>query len=371
MIFNKSKFESCLLIYYIDANKKLLDRAMKEGYITAKWTKFLVSGAPGTGKSSFLKLLYNEDPPPNHDSTSVVAAYEARKVEIIPATIDDNSEWTKTHHRSLTELIAQRVKNSIQPLKPTESMLVNQPLEESLDHPTDQIEETSDSDDPESSNTVEYDRIFDETSLPKPTVTQDIIDLLPQVKKSEELYKAHWIYGVDTGGQAAFLDIAPSLLRYHSVNILTHKLNEKLDDKAKFFFSVKGRLIGEPEERQITNLQLLEALFCSLSSIDFPKLRNIHVKHVQETSCLILGTFLDKILDSGESLKEKNDLLWSHLNKFNKHIIEPHPAGNEVIFSVNTLARDHSKLDVANKIHIKYASATLRQKFLFAGFYCC
>ena len=77
---------------------------------------------------------------------------------------------------------------------------------------TDQIEETSDSDDLESSNTVEHDRIFDKTSLPKPTVTQDIIDLLPHVKKSEELYKAHWIYGVDTGGQAAFLNIAPSLL---------------------------------------------------------------------------------------------------------------------------------------------------------------
>ena len=163
---------------------------MKEGYITAKWTKFSVSGAPGTGKSSFLKLLYNEDPPPNHDSTSVVAAYEARKVEITPATIDDNSEWTVINHRSLTELIAPKVKNSIQPLKPTESMLVNhQPLEESLDHPTDQIEEISDSDDLESSNTVEHDQM-----LPKPTVTQeDIIDLLPHVKKSEELYKAHWI----------------------------------------------------------------------------------------------------------------------------------------------------------------------------------
>ena len=34
----------------LGANKKLLDKAMKEGYVTAKWTKFSVSGAPGTGK---------------------------------------------------------------------------------------------------------------------------------------------------------------------------------------------------------------------------------------------------------------------------------------------------------------------------------
>ena len=36
---------------------------MKEGYDTVKWTKFSVSGTPGTGISSFLNLLYNEDPP--------------------------------------------------------------------------------------------------------------------------------------------------------------------------------------------------------------------------------------------------------------------------------------------------------------------
>ena len=59
--FNQAK----LYFYYImlGANKKLLDKATKEGYVTAKWTKFSVSGALGTGKSSFLNLLYNEDPP--------------------------------------------------------------------------------------------------------------------------------------------------------------------------------------------------------------------------------------------------------------------------------------------------------------------
>ena len=51
---------------------------MKEGYVDAKWTRFSVSGAPGTGKSSFLRFLYNGDPPVHHDSTSVVVPQEAR-----------------------------------------------------------------------------------------------------------------------------------------------------------------------------------------------------------------------------------------------------------------------------------------------------
>ena len=113
----------------LDANKKLLDKAIKEEYITAKWTEFSVSGAPETGKSSFLKLLYNEDPPAYHDSTSVVAACERRKGNIIPtilATADDNSEWTKINHRCLTEMIAQVIKNCIKRLKRPQSMIGNQ-----------------------------------------------------------------------------------------------------------------------------------------------------------------------------------------------------------------------------------------------------
>ena len=93
----------------LGVNKMLLDKAMKEGYVTVKWSKFSVSAAPGTGKSSFLKLLYNEPPPEHHKSTSVVATHEARKVEIILSTIGDNFVWTKIDHNSLKEMIAQGV----------------------------------------------------------------------------------------------------------------------------------------------------------------------------------------------------------------------------------------------------------------------
>ena len=309
----------CLLL------DELLDKALKEGYVIAKWTKFSVSGAPGTGKSSFLKLLYNEDPPVHHDSTSVIVPQEARQINISCAIIDDDTTWTKINYENIKEIIAQGIKDGVRPSKRLKIQA---------------IKETSDGDD------------YKPITTPA-KISQEIVSLLPHVEKSELLYQSHWIYGVDTGGQAAFIDIAPALLRYNSVNIFTHKLNERLDDKANFFFSVKGRLIGEPEEKQITNLQLLEGSICSLSLAESLVLPNIHVKLVQETSCLILGTFLDEMLESGESLNEKNDLLWSHLNKFSEIIIKPRPASNEVIFSVNTTARGASELNVAKKIRNK------------------
>ena len=334
----------------LGANKKLLDKAMKEGYVTAKWSKFSVSGAPGTGKSSFVKLLYNEPPPEHHNSTSVIATHEARKVEIVSSTIGDDLMWTKIDHNSLKEMIAQGVKDGIRHYEihvdevedhePSERTPVDKPLEESGDHPTDQQEETSDSNDSESSTTVRH----------VPIVTQEIIDLLPLVEKSKKLFQSHWIYGVDTGGQAAFIDIAPALLRYHSVNILTHKLTERLDDKAKFFFSIKGKQIGEPVEKQITNIQLLEASFRSLTSVGSPELPNIHIKHVQEPHCIVLGTFFDKMLETGESLSEKNSCLRPILEKFGKVIIKHRTARNEIIFPINTTARGEKELKMATRI---------------------
>ena len=120
-----------------------------------------------TGKSSFLNLLFSEDLPGCHSSTSVIAAREAR---IISATVNDDSVWTEIDHESLKKLIAQGVKHSIRPLKPDvvenprslERKPINQSLQESVDHPTDQLKETSDSGDFESSTTAGYDQTFNQ-----------------------------------------------------------------------------------------------------------------------------------------------------------------------------------------------------------------
>ena len=59
------------------------------------------------------------------------------------------------------------------------------------------------------------------------------------------------------------------------------------------------------------------------------------------------------MVKSGESLKDKDDLVLSHLSNFSKIIIKPRPAGKEVIFSVNTTARSDNELNVAQKIRNK------------------
>ena len=187
---------------------------------------------------------------------------------------------------------------------------------------------------------------------PPPVSVKEITEIMPTVKESPELFNSHWIYCVDSGGQAAFLDIAPAILRYSPVNILTQKLNEKLEDKPKFFFSFKGRQIGAPVERQITNLQLLESSFRSLASINQPDLRNIHIKFSHpKPSLLVVGTFFDKMMEcSDESLGEKNARLWSTLREFRDVRINYCEAKKEIIFPVNTTARGEPELKIAERI---------------------
>ena len=173
-----------------------------------------------------------------------------------------------------------------------------------------------------------------------------------ETPESPELFNSYWIYCVDSGGQAAFLDIAPAILRYSPVNILTQKLNKKLEDKPQFFFSFKSKQIGAPVQREITNLQLLESFFRSLTSIDQPDLHKIHVKFLNpEPSLLVLGTFYDKIAECvNESLEEKNACLWSTLSQFRGAHMNFCETKKEIIFPVNTTARGEPEMKIAERI---------------------
>ena len=319
----------------------VLKSALKEGRVKVKWTKQSVSGPPGSGKSSFMKLLLNEPPPDCHDSTLVVAVPEVRMVTTTPVPeVPEVRGVTTTRFKVdkatqslikvdivlLRKMLAETIKKGVKPRSlPTSSstvVTVQSDKDDGSDRSAETISQSQESIPPPVSNT-----------------TKDILLMLPDVKESTPLLESHWIYAVDSGGQAAFLDIAPALLRYNSVNILTHKLNKKLEDVPKFYFSVEGERIGNPVERLITNLQLIEASFRSLTSVNPPNLPGIPCS-IKEPLSLVLGTFYDKINDSGESLDEKNSKLLSTLKQYGDTLILHRFRGNKVIFPVNTNARD-------------------------------
>ena len=335
----------------------MFDKALDEGKIIARYSKIAISGAPGTGKSSAMKLLLNQPPPESHHSTPLTIAPEIRKVETTsvisgydPAISSTTQIWGKVDRSSFKNMLARTVKGMLQVTTASESITSPAHINESNSSSIDDALQDSSSlmDEPQSGEVTFH-------KLPPPPTSGtaiEIIKILPTIEKSSELYNAHWIHCIDSGGQAAFLDIAPALLRYNPVNILTQKLNEKLDDQPKFYFSFKGQQIGIPVERQITNLQLLESSFRSLASIDQPDLRKIHVKFSHpKPSLLVLGTFFDKVMEcAGESLEEKNARLWFSLKQFQDVRMNYCEREKQIIFPVNTTARGESEKKIAEKI---------------------
>ena len=298
-------------------------------------------------------MLLNLPPPTHHHSTSVATTPEVRRVETTSLIAGSESAdssftsqfWEEVDTPYVKRMIAKAIKIGV-PSSTFDSTTQHEDSNSSSDDDGSQ-EET-----PPDLNEVTSVTPSKPTPPPVSQTANEIAEIMPTVKESPELFNSHWIYCVDSGGQAAFLDIAPAILRYSPVNILTQKLNEKLDDKPQFFFSFKGQQIGAPVEREITNLQLLESSFRSLVSINQPDLRDIHIKFSHpEPSLLVLGTFFDKIAECvGESLEEKNARLWSTLSQFRGVCMNYRQAKKEIIFPVNTTARGEPEMKIAEKI---------------------
>ena len=351
MTLNYRRFEIILLnvgIHNEDHVKDysgVLKSALKEGHVKVKWTKQSISGPPGSGKSSFMKLLLNEDPPEYHHSTPVVVVPEVRMVTTTPLIVGKATQsLIKVDIDLLKEMLAKAIKEGV---KPHSLPTVQSDKDDDSDHSS--SDEAQDIE--QQKNEVSVETISQpQELLPSPVsnATKEILERLPDVKTSTPLLESHWIYAVDSGGQAAFLDIAPILLRYNSVNILTHRLNEKLDDLSKFYYSVQGEVIGNPVERQITNLQLIETSIRSLTSVNPPNLPGISCLSKKPLS-LVLGTFYDKIRESGESLDEKNSKLYSTLKQYGDALILHNFDRKEVIFPINIIAKGVNRQTIAEE----------------------
>ena len=171
---------------------KLLDKALDEGKITARYSMMAMSGAPGTGKSSVLKLLLNQPPPESHHSTSVITAPEIRKVETSsvitgsdPSSSSTTQIWGKVDRSSFKNMLARTVKSMM--LQSTTSECITSPAhnnENELSSDVDRSQGSSSSmHEPQSGEVISH------TSPPPPVsaTSNEFVKILPTVEESPEL----------------------------------------------------------------------------------------------------------------------------------------------------------------------------------------
>ena len=81
----------------------MLKNALKEGHVKVKWTKQSVCGPPGSGKSSFMKLLLN---PKSDRSTSVVVVLKVRIVTTSLVVSEATQSFIKVDTNLLKDMLA-------------------------------------------------------------------------------------------------------------------------------------------------------------------------------------------------------------------------------------------------------------------------
>ena len=192
---------------------------------------------------------------------------------------------------------------------------------------------------------------------PSAVTTKELVSLISTVEKSAKLYEAHMIYAIDTGGQAAFLDIAPAILRYHSVNIVALNLTETLNALANFYYSICGKRVGSGEKRRVSTLHLVKSFVHSKCELNLPPLERIEQIAIGDPAFAVIGTHYDKYLKllkckKLETLKEKNQCLYRELEKYLDVVHSYKAEENQLIFPVDTTSRGEDAKEIAKQIRM-------------------
>ena len=280
--------------------KKLFHDAMKKGYVTSQSVVILLVGIAGSGKSSFKHVALNLPLQDQRVSTPLAEA-AIRSTSISRAIVDDPDkvEWEVVTPEKLLTMLADAIKTgeSEESSKLNESSCTEKNSCPFLTNP-----DRPDPDTRFNMNSYNSDDTFQ-------LENDNLLLLISRSKGSKRLFKVHWVYIIDTGGQPQFLQLLPAFVKNISSCVCFAKLNETLDDKPMIaFFDESSKQCGSLYQSEHSNLQIIESC-----------VRTIYSKSCllseRSPSFMIVGTHHDEYEQNppAETLEMKNSKLRTKL----------------------------------------------------------
>ena len=343
-------------------DKKLLEEAMKEGYISASFLKVIFTGAGGVGKTHTLSLIRGVPPPSSRESTDC-----ANKAVTLRVDAANDEKWEEIDVDKRKEIIAGGIcaakeKKQLEPIpEPQEEKTQMQPEPKSKSQRTVQQQPHSEAD-PKLSTPVSSQPL--ETEL-------DLMKIINELKSGEvggKLLELKWVYAVDTGGQPPFHELLSAFIKGASVCAFVVKLSETLAHRPQVEYWVDGTRVGHPFPHPLSNLQILEQSIQTIQAL--PSISN-DSESSKRPLLLVIGTHRDEQTNCEETLEEKQKILCDVINqpgfdfRFNTH-----NGAQGIIFDVNALKPEQEDKEKASTLRGVIASKMPRPENIPLRHYC-
>ena len=359
-----------LTLYHllISEYAQLLQNAKAEGYITMKCSNLVVFGGSATGKTGLLNLLANEKPceiyffpayfelPPGDHPGRGDPGYESEGFSSEGSSDTDDSlcEYEKVVVKMQTHIIV--ADEDCRNWKYTDASTIKAELLQAIKSSVPTLDGQNPSNNPETSKSeplITKTKPPHEAMKPKTQTTKDKLRL----SKPGELFKYHWIYTMDSGGQAVFIDLAHYLLRYYSTNIILVRLDEELLVRPELYYSAGGEKVEKGDKKRMTAIQIFKSILFCKNLLRPPLLKGVKViERCGKPNFLVVGGRYDKYKELQEkneleeTLEKKNEYLNRELAEYEDVRFDYNKDKHEVIFPVNMLGRTSEEHEIAERI---------------------
>ena len=311
---------------YPGFSQHVLTRSLQEGYVLLTILKIILIGPPGVGKTSFKSLLFNWPPVLQYHSTGIAS----RPVQAIERMIgqNDGKIWENVTPERLLSILAGAM-IALETIPPAVSDTVT-------------------------GSRISVQKVSSELQPDPSFYSTKILEHIGKRKVSEELYQSTWIYFLDSGGQPHFADVSRAFIRSNTIYTIAIKLTDRLSDRPAFCYSLKGKLLTNPSELCMSNLQLIKHFVCSIVSS-----KSDAAPKSSKSLIFIIGTCSDLYysnVSKMESIKEKDNQLISELGEFREHLIFHNELSHELIHPVNNLCEGEDREKLSSKLRASIMS---------------
>ena len=404
-----------------ESSKRLLDDAMKAGFIGVTIIVCVVLGQPGVGKTCIKYLLLDQRPP--HLRSSTICAETPLRIEIkrmSEARIQTlKGSWKEVKGEEMLETVAKMIilaeqdmssslNAEITPKEATVRVAKKQkdvltkivnwitkhkdpsPVKKAAVGaqalPTDVGEEGAlagavapSSDACQSAMKKIMDKLVECISKLKLKSEGGELEALSH-PLTEQLLRSLWVYFSDCGGQPQYHELLPLFVRHISSALCVTRLTDKLDEIQTVEYYDEGKRIGVPQQSQLSakdTIQCLVNTIQSYSTQDKPPsiiMVGTHLDQLEEKMKQLLLSQASPEPSSGaaaaqplasekiETLEEKNQQLLKMLEpEFSDQLVYFSNDMKQLLFPLNTLCRGEREKTIAHTMRCAVEKSVARE----------